>query len=91
MYSIFYFLSQLINLVLVLLVIRIILTWVVPDYYKWQQQPLRTLQAVTEPIMAPFRALVPPIGGIDFSPMLLFLLLQLLQGFLMTLASRTGL
>lgn len=85
MYSLFSFLAQLINLFMVLLIIRIVMSWVAPRA-NWYNQPLRTLHAITEPVMGPFRALIPPIGGIDFSPMLLFLLLGWLQNLFQKLA-----
>ncbi len=44
---------------------------------------VRFINEVTEPLMAPFRKLLPPIGGIDFSPLVLFLVLQLLQSWIM--------
>ena len=34
---------------------------------------------VTEPIMAPFRKLLPPMSGVDFSPMILFLVISLVR------------
>lgn len=37
------------------------------------------IHAVTEPLMKPFRRLIPPIGGLDLSPMALLLALYLLQ------------
>lgn len=85
MTELFHFLSQLINFLMVLLFIRILMSWVAPRA-NWYNQPLKTLHAVTEPVMSPFRALVPPMGGIDFSPMILFLVLGMLQRLLNSLA-----
>lgn len=34
---------------------------------------------LTEPVMAPVRRLIPPIGGLDFSPLLIFFALQLIS------------
>lgn len=41
---------------------------------------IRFINEITEPLMAPFRRLLPPLGGMDFSPLLLFMVLNLLQG-----------
>ena len=38
-----------------------------------------TLYSLTEPIMGPFRQIVPPLGMFDLSPILLILLLQIVQ------------
>jgi YggT family protein len=35
---------------------------------------------LTEPAIAPIRRVVPPMGGLDFSPMILLLALRLLRG-----------
>lgn len=46
---------------------------------------VRFINETTEPLMAPFRRLVPPVGGIDFSPMIMLFVLQLLQNWIMKL------
>ncbi len=42
----------------------------------------RWVAAVAEPLLLPFRKLIPPTGGMDFSPMLAGITLLLLQQFL---------
>jgi YggT family protein len=37
------------------------------------------LHQITEPILAPARKLIPPMGGLDFSPILVFLLIGVLE------------
>ena len=39
----------------------------------------RAVNAITGPLLLPFRALVPPLFGMDFSPLLAILLLSFLQ------------
>jgi len=46
---------------------------------------VRFINETTEPLMAPFRRLVPPVGGIDFSPMIMLFVLQLFQNWIMKL------
>ncbi|NLN87646.1 MAG: YggT family protein [Syntrophomonadaceae bacterium] len=59
-----------------LVIIRCILSFVRHNPY----QPLiRFVYDVTEPIMTPFRRLIPAAGGIDFSPIVVVLVLSLLQ------------
>ena len=56
------------------LILRVILSWVSPD----PRQPIvRLLIQLTEPIMAPARRLIPPIGGLDLSPIAVFILISL--------------
>lgn len=68
------------------LVARILLTWL--PSINWYNQPFKFIRDITDPILAPFSRLIPPIGGIDFSPMLLFFVLGLLQGALESVALR---
>lgn len=46
---------------------------------------MRFIYEITEPIMAPFRRLIPPVGGMDFSPIVVFLVLQLLEKWILDL------
>jgi YggT family protein len=66
-----------ISIYLLLLFIRVILTWF-PNI-NWYNQPFAALSQVTDPYLNVFRSLIPPLGGIDFSPMLGFLALTMLQ------------
>ncbi|WP_448380803.1 YggT family protein [Gloeomargarita sp.] len=66
---------QFINIYLVLLVVRVLLTWF--PSINWYNQPWLTLSQLTDPYLNLFRALLPPVGAIDFSPILAFLALQL--------------
>jgi YggT family protein len=46
------------------------------------EHPLvRVTNALTEPVLAPIRKVVPSFGGLDLSPMLLLFALRLLQRF----------
>lgn len=66
-----YGLVQLINL---LVVVWCLLSWF-PNI-RWYDQPFKTLDQIVQPIIAPFRKLIPPIGGIDLSPMIALFALQ---------------
>ncbi len=71
---------QLVNIVFEvltwLIIIRCVLSFIRHDPY----QPLiRFVYEVTEPIMAPFRRLIPASSGIDFSPIIAVLAITLVQ------------
>ncbi|GFH28576.1 uncharacterized protein HaLaN_27087 [Haematococcus lacustris] len=53
-----------------------------------QSEPFRTLRTLTDPVMNSVRGLLPPLGGIDFSPMLLFFGLNFLAKQLRLMAAR---
>jgi YggT family protein len=65
------------SIYLLLLFIRVILTWF-PNI-NWYNQPFAALSQVTDPYLNLFRSIIPPLGGLDFSPMLGFLVLTILQ------------
>ncbi len=69
-------LSQLIQLLKILLFIRVILSWF--PAIDWYSGPFKILRAITDPILKPFQMLIPPIGGLDISPILAFLALDFL-------------
>ena len=66
------FLSRLVELISLVILVDVILSWV----QNPQQTPRRQLMQITEPIYAPIRRVLPPMGGIDFTPLLLILLLR---------------
>lgn len=59
-----------------LVVARCLLSFFRHDPY---QPVIKFIYDVTEPLMAPFRRLVPAAGGIDFSPILVFFIIQIVQ------------
>ena len=73
-FSIADLLSVILTILLWAMIIRIILSWVNPDPH---QPVVRLLIQLTEPIMAPARRLIPPIGGLDLSPIVVFILISL--------------
>lgn len=76
-------LISLIGLLKILILARVLLSWINVDWYR---MPFKLLDMVTEPVMAPLRKIIPPLGGLDISPILLFFLLDMLANFLRTLA-----
>lgn len=76
------------NIYFVAMIATIILSWVAPGSYH----PAAVLiHQVVEPVMRPFRRLLPPMGGIDFSPMIAFLALNVVKIMFSALAMQIGL
>lgn len=66
----------------------IILSWVAPG----TSNPAAYLMyQITEPVMAPFRSVLPSMGGLDFSPIVVFILINIIQIALRNVAAGIGL
>jgi YggT family protein len=55
---------------------HVILSWVAPDGYN---PAGRLLGDLVEPLLRPFRRALPPLGGLDLSPLAVILLLYVLR------------
>ena len=61
------------NLFFFVILIKIILSWVAPHTHN---AATALLSALAEPVLRPFRRIIPPIGGLDISPIFAIILLQ---------------
>ncbi len=68
------------------LIVIIVLSFVAPGTYH---PAAELLAQITEPILAPARRLIPPLGGLDFSPILVFMILILIRDYLLTAIFQT--
>jgi YggT family protein len=64
----------------ILVVIRVLLTWF--PTVNWASPPFSVLSQLTDPYLNLFRSLLPPLGGMDFSPMLALFALQIVSSLL---------
>lgn len=62
----------------ILIFARIILSFINIGSYELRDLVFR----LTEPLLAPIRNILPPMGGLDFSPMVLLIVVDLLRRFL---------
>lgn len=72
-------LCPLVQLYLFALIARIILSWFPITPGGALAGIFSFLYTVTEPVLGPVRNLLPPMGGIDFSPILVFFAISILQ------------
>ncbi len=56
------------------IIIRVLLTWI-PNL-NWNSPLPNLLRQITDPILEPARRIIPPLGGIDLSPLIVLLLLD---------------
>jgi YggT family protein len=78
----------LVNIYFFALLAMIILSWVAAGS---NNPAIYLLHQITEPVMAPFRKLLPAMGGMDFSPILVFILINVIQIALRHMATGVGL
>ena len=72
-------LARLIDLYSLVVLVAVILSWTRIDR---RNQLVTITRGLTEPVLAPIRKLLPPMGGLDLSPMVLLIGLQILRGLL---------
>jgi YggT family protein len=76
-------LAKLLNIILSayiwIVIARAVISWVNADPYN---PIVRFLVQITDPLLSRIRRILPPLGGIDLSPMLLILVIVFLQSFL---------
>jgi YggT family protein len=69
-----------------LILARVILSWVRVSPYHPTWGPIVTaIYQLTDPIIEPVRRILPSMGGLDFSPIVVLLLLDLLRSLVISL------
>jgi YggT family protein len=66
---------------------RILLSWIPVDR---NNRLIIILYDITEPILGPIRRLMPSLGGLDLSPMIALILVELAERVLLTLLTRVS-
>ena len=73
-----YVLEFVINIYMYIIIARAIISWVNPDPYN---PIVRFLYQATEPVLGRVRRLLPNMGGLDLSPLIVLLVIFFLQKF----------
>ncbi len=71
--------NNLLTVVIVLLVVRAILSWVRVGFDSPFRPVVDIVHRVTEPILAPVRGVLPSMGGLDLSPLVVIIAISVLQ------------
>ena len=79
--------SMLLTLVWWVFLVMIIMSWmisfnVINTRNQFVAGRWRVLNQVTEPILRPIRRVIPPMGGLDLSPIVVFVIIFFLQSFI---------
>ena len=75
------FINALSQLLVFLIIISVILSYFMDPYHPIR----RSIDGFVEPMLSPIRRVVPPIGGLDFSPLVLIILIQVLANIIIRL------
>jgi YggT family protein len=87
----YFIVDGLLNLLVVAIIVSAVLSWLVAfDVINLRNQIVyniaRFLDAVTRPILRPFQKIIPPIGGVDITPIIVLLIIQGIRTYLLPLA-----
>ena len=75
------FINAFSQLLVLLVIVSVILSYFMDPYHPVR----RAIDGVVDPLLAPIRRVVPLIGALDFSPLVLIILIQLLSNILIRL------
>lgn len=75
-----------VNIYFFALIIMIIASWIAPGSYN---PALLLIRQLVDPICAPFQKLIPPMGGLDLSPIAVFIAINIVKIILSNLAMAT--
>ncbi|MGH1471925.1 MAG: YggT family protein [Cellvibrionaceae bacterium] len=80
--------SLIVNIYFYGMIIMIIASWIAPGSYN---PILLLIRQIVAPITAPFRKIIPPMGGLDITPIFVFLALQVCRIMIQAIAQKVGL
>ncbi len=89
MYAIFWLISAALDVLFFFVIANVIISWlihfgIINTHQQFVQAVSRMLYQVTEPLCRPIRRVMPDLGGIDLSPIILILLIRFTQILLWT-------
>ena len=68
------------------LLILVVILYAILSYFMDPYHPVRRgINSIVEPLLAPIRQVIPPVGVIDFSPLILIVLIQLAKQIIISL------
>jgi YggT family protein len=86
-YSLAWFINLIINAIMLLLIAHVILSYFMNPFHPVRQ----TIDRIINPLLNPIRQVVPPMGGLDFSPIVLWLILRLTGNILIQILNNLSL
>jgi YggT family protein len=83
-----YVLQQIVGLLIFAIIASAVLSWlvafnVINIRHPVARQIVHFLDAVTAPVLWPFRRIIPSLGGVDITPLIAIIVLQGISGYLL--------
>jgi len=94
-YPVFDLIAVILNLYQFVIIAMVVMSWligfnVINRHNQVVDMIWRTLLALTEPVLRPIRNMLPAMGGLDLSPLILLLAIFFLQGMNFWLRAKIG-
>lgn len=88
MYLIASLIGLAINIYILIIILQVIMSWLIAlemvnEDNEAARNLMQLLKRATDPVYKPIRKYVPPIGGIDLTPLIVIIGLQLLAGLIL--------
>ena len=84
MNAIFYLINSIIDLLFFIVIVQVIMSWliafnIINNYNQFIGQIIYFLNRITYPLLAPIKRILPDLGPIDISPVILLIFLKVIQ------------
>lgn len=76
------------KIIYLVIIIVVLLSWI--PIFDTKKEPIATLIKIYNAIMAPFKAIIPPIGMIDISPIVAIIVIQIVEKLLLNILNGLG-
>ena len=95
MYALLYLFNAVVDLYWWIIIINVVLSWliafhVINTYNRFVAVLVDATHRLTEPLLGPIRRVLPDLGGLDISPIILLLLIGFLQRLVNEMVLRSG-
>lgn len=83
--SLYSILNTMFNVYIYLIIAQVLMSWIPHDA---SHPVFRFISDITEPVLAPFRRIIPAVAGIDFSPLIALMAVEVVRFIVLSLLVR---
>ena len=85
MYALQLFIVKLADAYTTILLVYVLMSWIPYGASKWVEDIRSVLASISEPYLGLFRRIIPPLGMVDFSPVVAIIVLQLAESLILAI------